>query len=135
MELDKIYIQDLSVAPIVGVNPSERKQKQNIIVNIILGVDVRQCAEFDDIKLTSDYGKLSDRISQYIENESEFFTLEALCTAVARICCLEFNAEEVVVKIDKPVALKRARASAVEIKRSKNFFFGREGSKDIKQRK
>jgi hypothetical protein len=64
---------------------------------------------------------VADRVCDYTE-ASQFYTIEALCTEIAKICCVEFDIEEAIVRIDKPAALKRASSPAVEIKRSKAFF-------------
>jgi dihydroneopterin aldolase len=47
----------------------------------------------------------------------QHYTIEALSTGIARICCLDFGVSEVIVRVDKPSALFLAKAPGVEIKR------------------
>ena len=48
-EFDRIRIMDLVVAGIVGINPDERVNKQDVLVNATLWVDTRQAAKSDNI--------------------------------------------------------------------------------------
>jgi len=49
MQPDKIHITDLVVPGIIGINPEERVNKQDIKVNATLWVDTRAAAVSDDI--------------------------------------------------------------------------------------
>jgi FolB domain-containing protein len=63
MEFDKIYVNNLKVTTIIGINPSERVNKQEIIINLVLFTDIKQCAETDNIDFTTDYAKLSGTLA------------------------------------------------------------------------
>lgn len=39
--MDKIIIRDLLLRGIIGINPEERKNKQDILINLILFTDIR----------------------------------------------------------------------------------------------
>ncbi len=39
---DKIYIRDLSIRCIIGVNQDERIEKQDVVINVILFTDTRK---------------------------------------------------------------------------------------------
>ena len=41
MELDRILIKDLSVPGILGINPEERVNEQEILINAVLWADTR----------------------------------------------------------------------------------------------
>ncbi len=50
--------------------------------------------------------------------------MEALATAIARICVVEFGAERVRVRVEKPGALRFADSVGVEIRRGRGDFDG-----------
>jgi FolB domain-containing protein len=111
----------LTVPTIIGVRKGERNSKQPIVVNVTLFVDTRKCGRTDNIEDTTDYSAGSKALVHYLEN-SKHFTLEAMCTALARICCIDFGVQEVIIKADKPSAIPLARSPSVEIRRTREFF-------------
>ena len=44
-DLDQIHIKDLVVSGIVGINPDERINPQDILVNVTMWADTRRAAE------------------------------------------------------------------------------------------
>ena len=49
MNHDRIEIKDLLVRGIVGVNESERRKRQDILVNVTMLADTRRAAETDNL--------------------------------------------------------------------------------------
>ena len=47
---DKIYIRDLALRCIIGVYPEERREKQDVIINIVLECDHSAAAKSDRIE-------------------------------------------------------------------------------------
>ncbi|KIM72371.1 hypothetical protein PILCRDRAFT_16194 [Piloderma croceum F 1598] len=109
---DRTIIGDLRVTTIIGVNPPERKAKQNVLLNLTFyGFNWGQPA-WNDIHAT---------LVKSIESTS-YFTLEAFVTEVARVACSIDGANVVTVRAQKPSALTVAHSSGVEITRFKSFF-------------
>jgi FolB domain-containing protein len=115
--MDKIIITDLLVRGIVGINPDERENRQNILINLVLATDVRRPALSDDINDALNYRTLSKRIIEHVEASSDFL-VEKLATDIARIVLNEFQAAQVTVRVEKPGALRFARSVGVEIVRT-----------------
>ena len=61
--------------------------------------DISKCAETDNVVHTVDYGHVTKAIAAYADR-SRHFTIEALAVGVARICCVGFGVEEVIVRYD-----------------------------------
>lgn len=116
---DKIYIRDLQVRCIIGIEPDERREKQDIIVNIVLFTNCKTAGTYDDINCALDYKKVKKAVLKLIENSS-YFLLEKLAEEVAKVCLSFDRVKGVTVTIDKPGALRFARSVAVEITRMKN---------------
>jgi len=118
---DKIIIKDLHVQAVIGVNANERVIKQNIIITIKAFKDLTKCGSSDSVHDTISYSTLSKAIISYIES-SHHYTLEALATGVAKICCLGFAIDRVKILVQKPGAVKLAKWPGVEIERTLDYF-------------
>ncbi len=116
MQSDYIYIRDLAVNCIVGINPRERVEPQTVLVNIRLACDLSPAAASDDIADTVNYKTLKDELVAHLA-ASSYFLIETMAQAVADICLAKPGVERVRVSIDKPDALTGARSVAVEIER------------------
>ena len=116
--MDKIYIRDLTVACIIGVDPRERSRKQQVVINVTMECDLSKAGKSDNIRDTIDYKVIKDRIVHYVEN-SHHLLLERMADQAAQIC-LEFKeVYGVTVTVDKPGILTHARSVAVEICRTR----------------
>ena len=121
MATDKILIRDLLVRGIIGLNDWEREKKQDILVNLVLHVDVHAAAVSDDIRDSLNYRSLTKAVVEHVETSSRFL-VEALATDLARIAILDFGANSVTVRVEKPGALRFAQSVGVEIERSRADF-------------
>lgn len=117
--MDKIFINDLTIPCIIGVFDAERKEKQQIIINIALSVDTRKAGKSDKLKDTVNYHDLSLQIVELVEN-SQFFLLEKLAQKIADICLKEKKVKQVTIRVEKPKAVKLAKSSSIEIVRTNN---------------
>lgn len=116
--LDRITIRDLEFRCIIGINDDERREKQDVVVNLTLGADLRAACRSDDIADTIDYKDLKKRILALAET-SRFFLVEALAQAIADLCLANARVQEATVRVEKPTALRFARTVGVEITRSR----------------
>lgn len=114
--LDRIYIRDLTVRCIIGIFPEERREKQDVIVNITLEADLGTACQSDRLEDTIDYKGIKKRVVATIESSSRFL-IERLAEDIATLCLAEPKVERVTVSVDKPGALRFARSVAVEITR------------------
>ena len=116
--LDRIYVRDLRLRCVLGIYPEERREKQDITVNIVLYADLRAAGRSDRIEDTVDYKEVKKRVVTLVEGSSSFL-IEHLAQRVADLCLEEQRVEAVRVTIDKPGALRFARSVAVEIFRKR----------------
>ncbi|MCP4640863.1 MAG: dihydroneopterin aldolase, partial [bacterium] len=82
---DRIYIRDLACRCIVGINPEERTNKQDVIINIEMTADLSKACASDAIEDTVDYKAIKKRVLRMVE-DSTFLLVEKLAQAVADIC-------------------------------------------------
>jgi FolB domain-containing protein len=116
--MDRILIDGLLLRCIIGVRDDERREKQDVLVNLSLGLDLRKAAASDRISDSMDYAALKKRILTVAES-SQFFLVEALAEKIAAICLENQGVLEVRVRVEKPGALRFARSVGVEITRER----------------
>jgi FolB domain-containing protein len=119
MNEDQIIIRDLLLRGIVGINDWEREKRQDILINLVLGVDLRQAGASDQIDDTVNYRTITKEIIQHVES-SERFTVEALAHDLAAICLRQQGVSRARVRVEKPGALRFAGSVGVEIERTRD---------------
>lgn len=119
--MDKVLVKDLLVRSIIGINPDERKNKQDILINMVLFTDIRAAAQSDDIHAAVNYKSVTKRIIQHVESSSDLL-VEKLVSDIAYIVLSEFPVQKVQVRVEKPGALRFARSVGIEIERTLQDF-------------
>ena len=120
--MDKIIIKDLRLRGIIGINPDERLNEQDILINVVMVADIRQAAVSDDIEDAVNYKTITKRIIKHVE-ESADFLVEKLVSDIARLILTENEAvQKVQVRLEKPGALRFAQSVGIEIERTRGDF-------------
>jgi len=114
---DRILVKDLLVRGIIGVNDWERKTKQDILVNLEIGVDARLAGRTDDMNDSLNYRTVAKAVIALVES-SEYRLVEALATEIARVITIDHGAARVKVRVEKPGAVRYARSVGIEIERT-----------------
>jgi len=115
---DKIRIEDLHLRTIVGINEEERRNRQDVLINVELLADTRPAGASDDIEDAVNYRTIAKRIIALVEG-SQFFLVEKMAAEIAAICLADPRVEAATVRVEKPGALRFARSVGVEIYRSR----------------
>ena len=115
--MDKIIIKDLVARGIIGLNDWERKKPQEMIINIVIFTDIRKAGETDDIQYSVNYRTIAKKVLAHAETAARL-TVEALAEDIAKLCLEEPNAKKVIVRVEKPGAVRFSKAVGVEIERS-----------------
>jgi len=118
--LDKIFIKDLLLRCIIGINESERREKQDVIINIVFWSDLTGAIKTDDIREAVDYKEITKELIKLVES-SEFFLIETLAEKIAESCLRHQKVCKVKVAVEKPGALRFAKSVGVEIVRKKEL--------------
>ena len=115
--MDKVIIKDLLARGVIGVNDWEREIRQDILINIEVFTDTRRAAETDNIEDCVSYSDLARKVLAHAESAARF-TVEALANDLAKICLAEKGVQHVMVRVEKPGAVRFAKSVGVEIERS-----------------
>jgi len=100
---DRIYVRDLEIPCIIGTNSWERKNRQTIVLNLEMTVDLRPPGRSDNLEHTLNYVDLKDELVDTIGNSS-YFLIEKLAQRTAEICLSRETVRFVKVTVDKPGA-------------------------------
>ncbi len=116
--MDSIMIRDLHARCVVGVRDEERREKQDVTINVVLHCNLRTAGRTDRMQDTVDYSAIKKQILAMVE-KSQFFLIEALAQGVADICLGYSKVARADVQVEKPSALRFARSVGVRIVRTR----------------
>ena len=111
---DLIRIKDLLLRTIIGINEEERRNRQDVLINITLHTDTRAAGASDEIEDAVNYRTIAKRVIKLVEDSSSYL-VEKMAAEIAAICLEDPRVEAVDVRVDKPGALRFARSVGVEI--------------------
>jgi len=103
-KLDLIILEDISFQTIIGILPHERIKKQEIILNIVLGVNIKKASKSEKIEDATDYRFIKTLIEEL--KETKFELVETFIEFIAEKCLNQKGVREVFIKLSKPEALK-----------------------------
>src|SRR5262245_44014938 len=116
--MDRILIKDLMLRCVLGLSQEERREKQDVLINLILWTDLRPAAASDSIEDAVDYSAVKKRIITLVEG-SQYHLAETLADRIASLCLEQPAVQQVQVTVEKPTALRFAHSVGVEIIRSR----------------
>ena len=117
--MDRIFIKDLLVRGIVGINPDERTKAQDIVVNVTMLADTTAAGASDDIDDAVNYRTVAKAIIEHIEGGDPML-VERLVQEIADICfATDSRIETVTIGVEKPGALRFAESVGIEITRTR----------------
>jgi dihydroneopterin aldolase/D-erythro-7,8-dihydroneopterin triphosphate epimerase len=123
---DLILIRDLLLRTIIGINPEERRNRQDVLINITLYADTRAAGLSDDIADAVNYRTITKRVISLVEG-SQFYLVEKMAAEITAVCLEDPRVERARVRVEKPGALRFARSVGVEIERGRDEMDGTEG--------
>ena len=115
---DRVFIRDLLLRAIIGINDDERVKKQDVVVNIELEADTRPAAASDAIEDAVNYRDIAKETIDLVET-SRFFLVEKLAEEIANVCLTDPRVKRVRVTVEKPTAVRFAKSVGVSIERGR----------------
>ena len=114
--MDIVYIRDLKIETVIGVNDWEREVRQTVSLDLEMATDIQAAADTDDIADTIDYKAVAKRLIDFVEG-TDFQLVESIAERVAGIVREEFGVNWVRLRVSKPGAVTGARDVGVVIER------------------
>ena len=115
---DFIEIEDILVRAIIGINPDERENRQDVVISLRLETDTRPAALTDDINEAVNYRTITKDVIDLAESSS-FLLVERLAEEISKLCLLDQRVFRVRVSVKKPGALRFARTVGITIERGR----------------
>ena len=119
--LDIIEIDNLRLRCIIGFSAHELKDKQDVIITLRIGTNMRLAGETDQPEDAFNYRTVTKAIIAHVES-SHYALVEKLAAAIARIVVVDHAAPWVQVRVHKPGALRFADSVGVVIERTTDDF-------------
>ena len=114
--MDIVYIRDLKIETVIGVNDWEREVRQTVSLDLEMATDIQAAAETDDIADTIDYKAVAKRLIDFVEG-ADFQFVESIAERVSDIIREEFGVSWVRLRVSKPGAVTGAQDVGVVIER------------------
>ena len=100
---DRLTLRGLRAVGHHGVFDFERRDGQEFVADVVLGLDTRRAAAGDDLSATVHYGELAERLHKAITSEPVDL-IETLAQRLADCCLQESPVQWVEVTVHKPEA-------------------------------
>ena len=110
-----IRIHDLRLRAIIGTHPWERKNKQDLVLNLTIQYDASKASKSDRLKDALDYEAIASKVTKAVER-SNCYLLEKLTAKVLEVVSADPKIISARVRIDKPHAIGEARSVSFELK-------------------
>lgn len=114
--MDVVYIRDLKIETIIGINDWEREVRQTVSLDIEMATDISGAADSDDIADTVDYKAVAKRLIAFVEG-TEFLLVEKMAEQVSDLIREEFGVKWLRLRVSKPGAITGATDVGVVIER------------------
>jgi len=101
---------------IIGTEPHERQQDQELIIDLKVECDLTAAAHSDNVRDTINYVELAELCEQTARN-GRYFLLEKLIGDLTTAVLKRFRVRSVWVRVKKPSALKGADCAVVELEK------------------
>ncbi len=100
---DRLAVRGIAVHGHHGVFEDERREGQEFVVDLVLGMDTRGAAGSDDLQDTVDYGTLVEEVGSAVANDPVDL-IETLAQRIADVCLRHVPVATVEVTVHKPHA-------------------------------
>lgn len=116
-KMDFIFVRDLAVKTITGVDAWKRPQAQPLLVSIFINTSIKKVGQTDHLSQSLNYDVISRNVSQHVESK-RYNSLESIAESVAEKVlsqCSEGHWTRI--HVQKPRSLLRANSSEIVISR------------------
>ena len=80
--MDKIFLRGLQVETIIGIHAWEQRAPRPLILDLVMGTDIREAASSDHVRDAIDYAAVTAAVVKFV-SETQVGLLETLAAEVA----------------------------------------------------
>ena len=118
-----VFIKNFIIEEIIGIHEHEKTKKQKIKFNIVVNVNKNTVPDEKDIKSIVDYEKITNKLENLSKSKKYNF-LESLAEDSFKEIFEDKRINSVVIKIEKPEAIKNAESVGVEVFKTRKDYEG-----------
>ncbi len=118
MARDRIEIDSLELACIVGIRAEEREREQPLVVDVALELDLTRAGRSGRIADTCDYSELTTALVALVRFRRYKLLENAAEELAAMVLAMHGGIEKVELRLGKPTALPGARQAAIRVSRT-----------------
>ena len=115
---DEVFVRDLRLHTIVGVNPWEREEKQVVVINLKVYPSTLPYGGKIEQDKSHNLRTIVRTLTRHIE-ASGYKTIEAFGVTVARLALEKCHVNKISVRVEKPSAILFADCSGIEVTRDR----------------
>lgn len=112
----EIGFENYRIKCLIGIEPHERVNEQEILVDIKVEADCSLAIKTENIQKTIDY-RLLARICQEMAHQGKYQLIETYASEVLEEIMNRFNVKGAWIRVKKPSALPEADCAYVEMRR------------------
>ena len=113
-----IRIKNLLIRTYIGFNPEELRNKQDVVINMSIKVDLSEAIKNDGVENSYNYKTITKKVIAHVQ-EGRFKMLENLTQQVLDLILENPKVMWARVEVDKPHALRFAESVSIELEASR----------------
>lgn len=114
----RIFISNLRLMGFIGIYPAEKAEPQMILINVSVTYWAEVPQDDAAVEQVVCYQSIVTSIEQLVLSRHIMF-VENLAEEIAQLCLLDLRVSEVIVRVEKPDAIKEVTSVGVEIIRKR----------------
>ncbi|MCV2402200.1 dihydroneopterin triphosphate 2'-epimerase [Marinomonas sp. C2222] len=103
----QIHIKNLRLRTYIGFNESEKKNKQDVVINAWINYSASSASNTDDVEYAVNYRTICKEMITFTE-DNRFLLLEKLTADLLELCMKQETVTTAKVEVAKPHALRFA---------------------------
>jgi D-erythro-7,8-dihydroneopterin triphosphate epimerase len=129
-QIAKIHIQDLRLRTYIGINEDEKKNRQDVVINIRIHYHAAKAVSFNEIDEALNYRTITKRVIRHVE-ENRFLLLERMTDEVLALVMEHPEVMWADVQIDKPHALRFSDSVSIALSARREGYAGAEHPRSL----
>ena len=113
-QIAKINIRDLRLRTFIGINDDEKKNQQDVVINIQIHYHAQKAVTFNVIEEALNYRTITKKVITHVE-QNRFLLLERMTDEVLSLVMEHPQAMRADVTIDKPHALRFSDSVSISL--------------------
>ena len=122
-QIAKIHIRDLRLRTYIGINDDEKKNKQDVVINIQIHYHAERAVSFNVINEALNYRTITKKVIRHVES-NRFLLLERMTDEVLSLVMEYPEVMWADVIIDKPHALRFSDSVSIALSAHREGYAG-----------